>query len=311
MVYSASQALTVVTSIAICGAAIMYDIGAPPDPVRTYLKLNNGYRMPLIGLGTWKSEKGVVGSAVKTAIGAGYRHIDCAHVYGNEAEIGEALDEVLSETTNVSRRDLFITSKLWNTDHAPERVLPACKRTLKNLGLSYLDLYLIHWPVGFEYDGDNTFPKHENGSMKYDTATHFTDTWKAMEELVKRGYVRSIGLSNFNASQVAEISAIATTQPAVNQVESHPYLPQEELRSKCLASSGVSLTAYSPLGSPDRPWATAEDPRLLEDPKLQEIAKTVDKTVAQVLLRFQVQRDVVAIPKSVTPSRIVENLQVR
>jgi diketogulonate reductase-like aldo/keto reductase len=132
-----------------------------------------------------------------------------------------------------------------------------------------------------------------------------------MEDLVKRGYVRSIGLSNFNATQVAEISAMATVQPAVNQVESHPYLPQEELKSKCLASNGVSLTAYSPLGSPDRPWATEEDPKLLEDPKLQEIAKVVGKSVAQVLLRFQVQRNVVAIPKSVTPKRIVENLEVR
>jgi diketogulonate reductase-like aldo/keto reductase len=280
---SGSQTAAFLLAAFISIAAIGYDLSSAPDPPRTTVWLNSGYKMPLMGLGTWKSKPGDVKAAVMEAIDAGYRHIDCAHVYGNEKEVGEALN-----SSTVPRRELFITSKLWNTHHEPSRVMPAVKETLKNLRLKYLDLYLIHWPVGFEYqDNSTTFPKHENGSIKYDY-THFKDTWKTMEELVKKRLVRSIGVSNFNATQLQQIIDVATINPSVNQVESHPFLNQQDLLTACQSNNKIVLTAYSPLGSPDRPWSKKEDPSLLNDPRLAKIAATVGKTVAQVLLRFQV-----------------------
>jgi diketogulonate reductase-like aldo/keto reductase len=161
---SGSQGMAFAAAACVCAAAIMFDVTASPDPPRTGVWLNSGYKMPLLGLGTWKSKPGEVGNAVTAALEAGYRHIDCAHVYGNEEEVGKALT-----ATDIPRRELFITSKLWNTDHAPDRVVPAVKETLKNLGLKYLDLYLIHWPMGFQYQDGDLFPKYDNGSVKYNT----------------------------------------------------------------------------------------------------------------------------------------------
>jgi len=268
-----------------------------------HIVLNNGVKMPTLGLGTWKSQPGQVQAAVAHAIKSGYRHIDCAAVYGNEKEVGEGI-----KLGGVDRSELFITSKLWNTKHNPEDVEPACRETLADLGLDYLDLYLIHWPVAFER-GDNKFPKNDDGTVRYDNDIHPTDTYLAMEKLVEKGLVKSLGVSNFNSEQVKDIVERGNIKPVTNQVESHPYLNQTPLKDVC-AQYNIPLTAYSPLGSPDRPWAKPDDPKLLEDPKLMAIAEKYKKSTAQIIIRWQVQRGVIVIPKSVTPSRIVENSDV-
>jgi len=259
--------------------------------------------MPILGLGTWKSKPGEVSAAVTHAIKSGYRHIDCAAVYGNEKEVGEGIKQ-----GGVDRKDLFIVSKLWNTKHHPEDVEGACRESLADLGIDYLDLYLIHWPVAFER-GDNKFPKNEDGTVRYDVDIHPTDTWLAMEKLVEKGLVKAVGVSNFNSEQIQDIINKGKIVPATNQVECHPYLNQSKLKEFC-AKSNILLTAYSPLGSPDRPWAPADAPKLLDDPKLKSIAEKYKKSAAQVILKWQIQRGVIVIPKSVTPSRIEENSAV-
>jgi len=270
------------------------------------VKFNNGKEIPVFGLGTWKSKPGEVTQAVKDAIDIGYRHIDGAHVYGNEKEVGAGIKAKIDEGV-VKREDLFITSKLWNTSHRQDLVEKALRTTLADLGLEYIDLYLIHWPFGYK-EGADPFPKNPDGSFQFSDADYL-ETWKGMEGVCKKGLAKSIGVSNFNSEQLERVLKSAEIPPVTNQIECHPYLPQLKL-SEFSKSKNVLITGYSPLGSPDRPWAKPEDPQLLEDAKLKELAKKYKKTPAQVVIRYQIDRGHIVIPKSVTKSRIAENFNV-
>ncbi|NEQ45533.1 MAG: aldo/keto reductase [Leptolyngbya sp. SIOISBB] len=269
------------------------------------LQYQNGDTMPIFGLGTWKSAPGEVYEAVKTAIRLGYRHIDCALIYGNEAEIGRALAESLQSGV-VTRENLWITSKLWNDAHAPADVQLGIERTLADLQLDYLDLYLMHWPVVIKKGEGFPLTKEKLISLE---ELPIATTWQAMESLVKKGLTRQIGVSNFSIQKLKSLLENADIPPAMNQVELHPYLQQTELLPFA-QEHNIFLTAYSPLGSSDRPAAlkAQDEPILLEDPTLLEIADKHHVTPAQVLIRWAIQRGTAVIPKSVNPARIEQNL---
>jgi aldehyde reductase len=269
-------------------------------------KLNNGKEFPAVGLGTWQAPKGVVKEAVKNAIDVGYRHLDCAYAYQNEEEVGEAIAEKIAEG-KIKREDLFITSKLWNTFHSHDKVTECLKATLKNLRLDYLDLYLIHWPFGYK-EGGEIFPKDANGKF-LSSNVDFVESWKAMEEYAEKGLLKSIGLSNFNSQQIDRIIGIAKIKPTVLQVECHPYNNQEQLIQFC-AERGIVVTAYSPLGSPENPWAKEGDDQPLKNPVIIKIAEKHKKTPGKVLLKYQLQRNVVVIPKSVHRERLEQNIDL-
>ncbi|XP_058054884.1 aldo-keto reductase family 1 member B1-like [Anopheles bellator] len=267
----------------------------------------NGASIPAVGLGTWNSPPGQVAQAVRDAIDVGYRHIDCAHVYENEHEVGEGIAAKIAQN-RVKREDLFVTSKLWNTYHRPDLVHGALQVTLRNLGLKYLDLYLIHWPQAYQ-EGDVLFPLRPDGKRVHFSDADYIDTWPAMEKLVDRGLVRNIGLSNFNTKQVQRILNVARLAPVTNQIECHPYLHQSALTEYC-RQQGITITAYSPLGSPARPWVKDDDPVLMDDPVVQSVAKKHSRTAAQILIRYQVQLGHIVIPKSVSKQRIAANADI-
>lgn len=272
--------------------------------------LSNGVKVPLIGLGTWQAGENphLVEQAIKDAVDAGYRHFDCAYIYGNEVEIGKALREKIAEGV-VKREELFITTKLWNTKHKKESVVPACKESVKNFGFDYVDLYLIHWPVAYRGNSKELWPLDDKGNLMA-SDEDFCDTWREMEECVRLGLAKSIGLSNFNSQQIDRILSIAEIRPIMNQVECHLNLNQKKLREFC-AKRDIVTTAYSPLGSPMRPWANPSELKYsFNEPEIKEIAKKYGKSPAQVALRYLVDIGTIPIPKSTSKERIKENIEI-
>lgn len=273
--------------------------------------LNNGLKCPIIGLGTWQASDNqeLVGKSVKEAIDAGYRHFDSAFIYHNEEEVGEAIREKIAEGA-VKREELFITTKLWNTFHKEGQVVPACKLSLKNLGLDYVDLFLMHWPTAYTYDGVHHYHTVDANGKSLIEDTDYLETWRGMEECVRLGLTKSIGVSNCNSEQVGRILSIAKIKPVINQVECHINLNQKKLRAFC-EERGVKITAHSPLGSPKRPWAQPGDHQVsLKHPVILKIAKKYKKSPAQVILRFMIDNGIIVIPKSSSKQRIIENIEV-
>lgn len=269
------------------------------------LALHSGDSIPALGLGTWKSGAGEVHAAVSEAVRIGYRHIDCAPIYGNEPEIGAALAKCIRDGV-IARDDVWITSKLWSDAHAPEDVEPAMRATLAALQLKYLDLYLIHWPVALK----KGVPVPQSGAdmIALDDLPIAT-TWSAMERLVDRGLCRNIGVANFSVKKLTDLNAQSRIKPAVNQIEMHPYLQQNALHDYCAANE-IVVTAYSPFGSRDRaPHQKQEnEPDLFADPVIRAIAQERSVTPAQIILSWLLGRGVATVPKSVNRERIAQNL---
>ena len=267
----------------------------------TNFSLNHGTgHLPALGFGTLIPDAALTITATRDALEAGFRHFDCAERYGNEREVGEALQAGLAGG-GIAREDIFVTTKLWNSNHRPERVEPAFEASLERLGLPYLDLYLIHTPFAFQ-PGDNQDPRDQAGNVIYDHDVTLLDTWKAMETLVDHGKCRAIGLSDVSLNEVKPIYESARIKPAVVQVESHPYLPETELLEFCKDTDVVFL-AFAPLGHGMRHGP-------LEDPVILAIAARVGKTPAQVLLAWAVQRGTALLTTPRSAARARENFDI-
>ena len=256
--------------------------------------------MPWLGFGTLIPDKALTISATRDALEAGFRHFDAAERYRNESEVGEALQAGLA-AGGIAREDIFVTTKLWNTNHRPERVEPAFEASLKRLRLNYLDLYLIHTPYAFQ-PGDNQDPRDQNGDVIYDRGVTLLDTWRAMESLVDVGKCRAIGLSDITLKDLVPLYEAARIKPAVVQVESHPYLPETELLEFC-KKNGIVFLAFAPLGHGIRPG-------LLEDPVILTISTRIGKTPAQVLLAWAIQRGTALLTTPKSAERAKENFDI-
>lgn len=270
--------------------------------------------MPMISLGTWKADKGVVKKAVLEALKMGYRGLDCACDYGNEQEVGEAIKEAIASGV-CKREDLFITSKLWNTYHRRENVEPALRKTLADLGLDYLDLYLIHFPISLKYIPiEQRYPPEwmsDAGVMEIDPVP-YRETWEAMEAVEAKGLTKAIGVSNLCSAMLQDVLSYCKTVPAVNQVEIHAYNSQVSLVNYN-QSKGIVVTAFSPLGAGSYISIGMDQGHgvgVLKEPVVQKAAAAHGKSEAQVCLRWLVQRGLTAVPKSVNPERLLQNMQV-
>jgi len=293
------------------------------------ITLASGHQMPMVAFGTWKSAPGVTADAVKIAVRAGYRNLDCANDYNNEHEVGKALKELFA-AGEVTRQDLFIQAKLWNSNHRPEHVIQDLQQTLKDLGVEYLDSFVIHWPQACPSAGvkcstrlDGAYPDHhktnamfpldDEGYFCADKESHFVETWHAMEDLVDKGLVRSIGLSNFNKAQIAEVLKNVRKHPvSLLQNECHPYLQQKDLVDFCRCNN-IAFQAFSPLGSGDTHLAVHSSPTgtiPLKDAFIQELAQKYSKDAGQIMLRWNFQRGVCVATKSVSEKRIQGNFQL-
>ena len=274
---------------------------ATDDLRDTKIPLNNGSgAIPALGFGTLIPDPVATKVATKAALEAGFRLLDASERYRNEKEVGEAMREVFKEG-KVRREDVFVITKLWNNNHRPERVKPAFEASLNKLQLDFVDLYLIHTPFAFQ-PGDEQDPRGANGAVIYDKAVTLLDTWRALEALVDEGKCKAIGLSDVSLEQTKGIFDAARIKPAVVHVESHPYLPEWDLLNYC-KKNGIVLQAFAALGH-------SSEPRLLEDPVITAIARRVNKTPAQVLLAWAIQRGTALLTTSKTPARIKENFEV-
>ena len=274
-----------------------------------------GQRMPAVGLGLWKIDADTVGNAVYHAIKLGYRHLDSAADYGNEKQVGEGIARALADGL-CSREELWVTSKLWNTYHRREHVEAACRKSMADLGLDYLDLYLVHFPIALRYvEFADRYPPEwiydpaaAEPGMQLD-AVPLSETWGAMEQLVEAGIARQIGVCNYSASLLHDLMSYARIKPAMLQIESHPYLTQEALLRTAQAYN-IAVTAFSPLGSlsyVSLDMASAND-SVLTEPVVMAAAKRSGASAAQVVLRWGIQRGTAVIPKTSNPDRLIENI---
>ena len=277
----------------------------------TVFTLNNGVQIPGVGFGTFANEgaKGETYKAVMCALKVGYRHLDCAWFYLNEAEVGDAIRDFLAETPSVKREDIFVTTKVWNHLHEPEEVKWSMESSLKKMGLDYIDLFLVHWPIAAERNEDYLPKLGADGKyiIKKDLTENPEPTWRAMEELQASGKARAIGVSNWTIPDLKKMLAFAKVKPAVNQVEIHPFLPNVELVEFC-QQNDIMPQAFSPLGSQNQVPSTGEKVRT--DKTLNEVADRSGHTLAQILLAWGLRRGYVVLPKSSTPSRIEANFQI-